>query len=314
MNPHPDVAKYERQGHKEQPHVRVARASVNPSLPPLTITCLDAKAFSVSLADVGGSAVDPPGGEEKLLTLFLVGSAVPVATVADANRETSPSRFPLFMVCEYQPAGCRLRARRPVSLQPFLGRRPANFTGIKNGRFSCCKNSHHRDVEKRPVQQEILDFQANFANPGQQPPQDRDHRLVASNPGQGQGVTSSVLARCRRWRRYEIGRSPASADCGRFRCGCGKGGRNREPSASRSPPATLGGACSAASLRSGHRSTAAPEPATSWEGPLPRPSARRDRTVPWPDRDRRRKRRWTGPRHAARSPTRSLRCSANRDP
>jgi hypothetical protein len=49
--------------------------------------------------------------------------------------------LPLFMVCEYQPAGFRLSARKPLSLEPFLGRRPESLTGITNGKFSCCKNS-----------------------------------------------------------------------------------------------------------------------------------------------------------------------------
>ncbi len=138
MNPHPDVAKYERQGYKEQPHVGVARASVNPSLPSLAITCLDAEAFPVTLADVGGIAVDPPGGEKQLLTFFLAGFCGPGNGGSRRKPRNVTFCFPLFMVCEYQPAGCRLRARRPVSLLPFLGRRPANFTGIRNGRFSCC--------------------------------------------------------------------------------------------------------------------------------------------------------------------------------
>ena len=71
MNPHPNVAKDERQGDKEQPHMRIARAGVNPPLPPLAITGFDAETPAVSFADFRRSAADTPGGEKEFLVFFL---------------------------------------------------------------------------------------------------------------------------------------------------------------------------------------------------------------------------------------------------
>jgi hypothetical protein len=75
---------------------------------------------------------------------------------------------------------------------PFLAMPPGELHRHQKRQVFLLQEFHHRDVEKRPIQQEVPDFQADFADPGQQPPQHGNHRFVASNPTQGQGVTSSV--------------------------------------------------------------------------------------------------------------------------
>jgi len=52
-----------------------------------------------------------------------------------------------------------------------LGCRPAKLHGIKNGQTPLLQNSSRRRLKETPIQQKILDLQANFADPGQQPPQ-----------------------------------------------------------------------------------------------------------------------------------------------
>ena len=172
MNPHPYVAQNEPQGDKEQSQVRVAGTGVDSSLPPLTITGFDAKPFAVTLADFGGIAMHSPGGEEQFLTPLFAVLAVPVTAVSDAHQDRDLP-FAAFH-------RMRIPARR-LSLDPaqaghfasLFGRRPASFTGITNGKFSCCKNSITATLKNRPVQQEILDFQADFADLGQQATQYR---------------------------------------------------------------------------------------------------------------------------------------------
>ena len=144
MNPNPHIAEDQRHGHKEQPQVRIARAGVDAGLPHLAITGFDAEPFAITFADFGGRAAHAPGGEKQLLTFLFAVFAVPITAIAHADRESSLACLPFFMVCEYQPAGCRLIQCRPVGFARFLGRRPENITGIRNGRFSCCKNVDHR--------------------------------------------------------------------------------------------------------------------------------------------------------------------------
>jgi len=76
MNPYPNVPQDECQGDKEQSHVRIARAGVNPPLSPLAIARFDAEPLAMTFADVGGRAVNPPGSEEKFLTLLFAVFAV----------------------------------------------------------------------------------------------------------------------------------------------------------------------------------------------------------------------------------------------
>src|SRR5919201_5721666 len=86
VNPYPQIAQEQGDGHEHQAQMRIARAGVNPCLPQLPETRFDAKTFAVAFADLRRTAVDPPGREQKFLLPPLARFAVAVAAVRDAHR------------------------------------------------------------------------------------------------------------------------------------------------------------------------------------------------------------------------------------
>ena len=86
MNPYPEVPQNHRQGQKEQPQARIARASVNPRLPHLTEACFDAEPQAVQFADFGGRTVYAPRCEQQLLVPLLAVLSVAVSAIANTYR------------------------------------------------------------------------------------------------------------------------------------------------------------------------------------------------------------------------------------
>src|SRR3972149_1071107 len=82
VDPDPQVAEYQRQRDKQQPQAGLARASENPRLPQLTKAGFDAEPLAVTLANLGRSPADAPGGEQQLLLPLFAILAVLVRAIA----------------------------------------------------------------------------------------------------------------------------------------------------------------------------------------------------------------------------------------
>src|SRR5450432_115160 len=81
VQPRPEVA--QNQGHRDEHQTQpgIPRAGVNPRLPQLTVARLDAKAFAITLAHLGRTAVYPPGGEQEFLVSALATLAVAITAI-----------------------------------------------------------------------------------------------------------------------------------------------------------------------------------------------------------------------------------------
>ncbi len=69
MEPHPQIAEDQGQGHKERPQARTAGAGIDVRLTHLPEVGFDAEAQAAVLADRGWSSVHPPDGEQQSLSL-----------------------------------------------------------------------------------------------------------------------------------------------------------------------------------------------------------------------------------------------------
>ena len=193
MNPDPYVPQDEPQGDKEQPQARIAQCRYKFSL-----AAFGDNSFRCQTAC--GNARESPSESPALSRQRTTASASTVCRCAGCGSGDSPHRP------ECPPAACRFSSctstSPPVVVGSPAGRsvcdlswehRPANFTGIKNGRFSPCKNSttgrlkNSRSSEKRLIFSSISRIRSsNRRSTG-------DQRLVASHPGQGHGIAPAVL-------------------------------------------------------------------------------------------------------------------------
>src|SRR5689334_18900453 len=61
VDPDPQIAQEQRYRHERQPQMWISCARINLRLTHLPVAGLDAKAFSISLSNLGRRAVHPPG-------------------------------------------------------------------------------------------------------------------------------------------------------------------------------------------------------------------------------------------------------------
>lgn len=204
MQPHPKVSEDQAHAHKEQPQMRIACAGENLGLSSLSIAGFDSEPLAITLANFGGRTLHAPRRKQQLLLLAFFVFAILVCAIAHANRNGHFSR----LVLHYVRIPARLLTANLSQARQFasrLGPATANNHRHQKPYPFLLEPRDHRDVEERAIQQQMLDFQAEIANPSDQPLQHLDQRIAAADPSHRDRVSLSVMHNARRGVSVKLG-------------------------------------------------------------------------------------------------------------
>ena len=192
VNPHPQIAQDQRHSHKDQTQPWAARACIDAGLARgWRKAGFNAESFAIPLSNVASVPFTPR--PQTATTCCTCLPSLRLRCVRYATQTESVTCCVLLLracactshTLPFDPVQARWRTT-------LFGTTSAERLGIKKSNRSRFQRDHWH-VEEGPIQQQTLDFQANFANTSKQTSQCDDCCLVTPHPSQRQRVPLPVL-------------------------------------------------------------------------------------------------------------------------